>query len=174
MLPLTMHCAQGDVHVKLLDLAYVPGLRFNLSPFSLYAVMLKCSVTLDADGAHVLDGRLSFVPRDTWSYIEAIRVITTVVRSLPPDWSREKLVAWIFTTFMFPAHYNTETLRETAPQMGAKVAGELVPCAGCSEAERKRMAVPWTATCRWAKPLGRLFVDLWGRDPGRPVMRDIC
>ncbi|CAN0113093.1 unnamed protein product, partial [Laminaria digitata] len=28
-LQLTMHCANGDVRVKLLDVAYVPGLRFN-------------------------------------------------------------------------------------------------------------------------------------------------
>lgn len=42
-LPLSMHCTQGGVHVKLLDVEHVPGLRFNL--FSLHAVMPKCRVT---------------------------------------------------------------------------------------------------------------------------------
>ena len=51
---MVMHSQQGDVQVKLLNVAYVPGVRFNL--FSLHAVMPKCPVTLDADGAHMLDG----------------------------------------------------------------------------------------------------------------------
>lgn len=51
-LPLTMLCVKGGVHAKLLDVAYVPGPRFNMCP--LYAVMPKCSVILDIDGAHML------------------------------------------------------------------------------------------------------------------------
>ena len=45
--------------MKLSDVSYVPRLRFNL--ISLHAVMPKCSVTLDADGAHTLGGSSSFV-----------------------------------------------------------------------------------------------------------------
>ena len=46
-----MHCKQGDVQVKLLDVAYVPGVQLNL--FSLRAVMPKCFVSLDAEGVHI-------------------------------------------------------------------------------------------------------------------------
>ena len=48
---MTMRCKQGDVQVKLLDVAYVPGVQFNL--FSLHAVMPKCSVSLGAEGVHI-------------------------------------------------------------------------------------------------------------------------
>ena len=44
---------QGDFQVNLLDVAYVPGVHFNL--FSLHAVMPKCSVSLDAEEFHMLD-----------------------------------------------------------------------------------------------------------------------
>ena len=36
-LPMVMHNQQGDVQIKLLNVAYVPGVQFNL--FSLHAVM---------------------------------------------------------------------------------------------------------------------------------------
>ena len=57
--------------MKLLDVAYVPGVQFNL--FSLLAVMPNSSVTVNAIGAHILRVKLSFVPRDTTSYVEATR-----------------------------------------------------------------------------------------------------
>ena len=72
-----MHSKHGDVQVKLLDVAYVPSVRFNL--FSLHAVMPKCSVTLDADGAHMLDGDLSFMRRDTGSYVDVTRIAETPI-----------------------------------------------------------------------------------------------
>ena len=65
-----MHSKHGDVQVKLLDVAYVPGVRFDL--FSLHAVMPKCPVTLDAEGVHMLDGVLSFLRRDAGSYVEPL------------------------------------------------------------------------------------------------------
>ena len=49
--------------------------------------------------------------------------------------------------------------------MGIKVFGELVPCAGCSKAKGRRMAVPWTTECRSTWPLERLFVNLSGQQP---------
>lgn len=68
-----MHCAKGDIHVKLLDVAYVHGVQFNL--FSLHAVMPKCNVILNTNGAHMLGGSLYFVCRDTESYVQATRVV---------------------------------------------------------------------------------------------------
>ena len=52
--------------------------------------------------------------------------------------------------------------------MGIKVFGELFPCAGCSEAKGKRMAVPWTTECHSTRRLERLIVDLSGQQP-RPA-----
>ena len=76
-LPMVMHSQQGDVQIKLLNVAYVPGVHFNM--FSLHAVMPKCSVSLDAEGVHMLDGELSFMRRDTGSYVEATRVVETPI-----------------------------------------------------------------------------------------------
>ena len=49
--------------------------------------------------------------------------------------------------------------------MGIKAVGELVPYAGCSEATGRRMAVPWSTSCRSTKPLQHLIVDLSGKRP---------
>ena len=76
-----MHGAKGDLHEKRLDVAYVPGVKLNL--FSLQAVIFKCSVTLNANGAHMLGGSLSLVRRDTGSYLEATRVEKGSVRCRP-------------------------------------------------------------------------------------------
>ena len=53
-MPMVMHSPQGDAEVKLLNLWYVPGVRFNL--FSLHAVLPERPVTLNTDGTHMLDG----------------------------------------------------------------------------------------------------------------------
>ena len=65
-------------------------MQFNL--FSLHAVMPKCSVSLDAEGVHMLDGVLSFMRRDAGSYVEATRVVETpiVVAELPLNWLPER------------------------------------------------------------------------------------
>ena len=70
---MVMHSPQSDVQVKLLDVAYVPGVYFNLFP--LHAVMPKHSVTLNVDGARMLDGDLSFMRSDASSYVAATRIV---------------------------------------------------------------------------------------------------
>ena len=82
-LPMIMHSKHGDVQVKLLNVAYVPGVQFNL--FSLHAVMPKCSVSFDAEGVHMLDGVLSFMRRDAGSYVEATRVCLLYTSPSPRD-----------------------------------------------------------------------------------------
>ena len=72
-----MHSKQGEVQAKLLDVAYVPGVQFNL--ISLRTIMPECSVSLDAQGVHMLDGVSSFSHRDAESYVEAMRVIETPI-----------------------------------------------------------------------------------------------
>ena len=162
-----MHCKQGDVQVKLLDVAYVPGFRFNL--FSLHAVMPKCSASLDAEGVHMLDGILSFLRRDAGSYVDANRVVETPIAAaiLAPGKMRR---IDINDDDVSLAHSHADTLREAARQMGVKAFGELVPCAGCSEAKGKRMEVQWTIECRSPRPLERLFVDLSGNSLGLPAV----
>ena len=63
------------------------------------------------------------------------------------------------------AHSHADALRKLARQMGIKVFGELVPCAGCSKTKVRRMAVPWTTECHSSRPLERLFVDVSGQQP---------
>ena len=112
----------------------------------------------------MLDGVLSFLRRDAGSSVEATRVVETpiVAAVLAPGKMRRIDVNDLHVSL---AHSHADTLRETARQMGIKVFGELVPCAGCSEAKGRRMAVPWTTECRSTRPLERLFVDLSGQQP---------
>ena len=60
-----MHCAQGDVQHRRLNVAYVLGVQFNF--FSLNTGMPDYKVTLNAEGAHLLDGDLSFLRRNAGS-----------------------------------------------------------------------------------------------------------
>ena len=61
------------------------------------------------------------------------------------------------------AHSHAVIVRETAHQMGIKVFGELVSCAGCSEAKWRRMVVPTTTEGRLNRPLEHVFVYLSGQ-----------
>ena len=71
-LSLLMHCQGGDTHVRLTNVAYVPGVQFNL--FSLHAVMSKCRVTMDTKGVHMLGGSVSLVRREAGLYCSATRI----------------------------------------------------------------------------------------------------
>ena len=84
-----MHCELGDVQIKLLDVACVSGVQFKL--FSLHAVMPKCSVSLDAEGVHILNGVLSFLRTDAGSYVKATRVVEKPIAAavLPPGKNRK-------------------------------------------------------------------------------------
>lgn len=83
-LPLTMHCAQGGVHVELLNVASVSSLEFNL--FSPHAVTPKCSAIMDGSGVHMLGGSLCFVLRELDRYVEATRAVSHLITAavLPP------------------------------------------------------------------------------------------
>ncbi|CAM9723590.1 unnamed protein product, partial [Laminaria digitata] len=82
----------------------------------------------------MLEGSLSFVRRDTGSYVEDTRVINDPIAAavLAPGKMRRMDINDLHVSL---AHSHTETLRETARQFGIKLVGEWVPCAGCSEAK---------------------------------------
>ena len=79
-LALAMHCAKGDVKRMLMNVACLPGVKFNLC--SLHAVMQMHEITLNPEGAHLLDGEQSFSIGGAGSYIEASRIAD--VQLLPP------------------------------------------------------------------------------------------
>ncbi|CAM9512874.1 unnamed protein product, partial [Laminaria digitata] len=127
--------------------------------------MPKCSATMDFASVHLMGGRLIFARGVSGSYVKATRVkpdsfIADVV--LSPGKMQKIDINDLHVAF---AHSHEVTLRETARQLGVKVSGELVPCAGCPEARGRRMAVPWSTECRSTKPLQRVFVDLSGKRP---------
>ena len=66
---LAMHGENGDVHVRLLNVAYEPGVKFNL--FSLHAVTQMREISPNSEGVHLQDGELTFPCRDAGSYVEA-------------------------------------------------------------------------------------------------------
>lgn len=129
-----MHCAQGNVHVKLLNVASVFSLEFNL--FYLHAVTPKCSVIMDGSGVHMLGGSLSFVHRDVDCYVEATRVVNDPISAavLTPGKITRIDINDLHVSL---AHFHAETLRKTARQTGTHVVGEFVPCAGCSQAKQR-------------------------------------
>ena len=112
----------------------------------------------------MLDGVLSFLRGDAGSFVEATRVVETPIATavLAPGMMRRIDINDLHVSL---AHSHADTLRESARQMGIKVFGDLIPCAGCSKAKGRRMAVPWTTECRSTRPLERLFVDLSGQPP---------
>ena len=151
------HSKQG---VAILDVVDVPGVQFNL--LSLHAFMSKDSVSLDAEGVYMWDGGLSFLRRDAGSNVEATRGVETLIAAAVLVPGKMKIIE-NNDLHVSLAHSHSGTLRETARQMGTKVFGELVPRAGCSEAEGRRTAVPWATECRSTRPLDRLFVGLSGQ-----------
>ena len=155
-----MHCQGGDTHVQLTNVAYVPGVQFKL--FSLHAVMSKCRVTMDTKGVHMLGGSVSFVRREAGSYCSATRITDPPMANAVLVPGKQQRID-INDLHVALAHSHAETLRETARQHGVEVVGELVSCAGCSEAKRRRMPVPKSTNSRSTKPFERLFVDLSGK-----------
>ena len=128
---------------------YVPCFEFHL--FLLHEVTPKGSATMHSAGVHLMGGRLTYARGVSGSYVRTTRV--------KPDWFIAAAVLSpvqkidINDLHVALAHSHWVTLRVTAHQLGVKVSGEQVPCAGCSEAKRTRMAVPWSTDCRSTKPL---------------------
>lgn len=115
----------------------------------------------------MLGESLSFMPRDTGSYIEPTRAIDhpiAVAVLVPVKMQRVD----INDPHISLARFHAENLRETARQMVIKVVGELIQYTGCSEAKGRGVVVLWTASCRSTRPPERLFVNLSGKKARSP------
>ena len=95
-LNLTMH-STTDLNVKLTQVYVTEGIWFNL--FSLHNVQARQTITLDKNGAHLFDKRLTFPRNATGSCLYATRmdptptIGLTVVPALSSDPS---VVPWVF------------------------------------------------------------------------------
>ncbi|CAN0366564.1 unnamed protein product, partial [Laminaria digitata] len=158
----------GDLTVKLLDVAYVPDIAFNL--FSLMAAH-KHGVGFMTENylcISLFNGRLKF-EGDGSSYSSFAYRIEPDDGYVPfplltPDPS-ENCVESAVDINVFHClygHSNELLLRETAKSLDVKLLGKLRPCAGCSMAKGYRKPIPSSTKTRASKKLGRLFIDLSG------------
>ena len=126
--------------------------------------MSKSRVTMDTKGVHMLRGSVSFVSREDGSYCSATRINDPPMADAVLVPGKQQRID-ITDLHVALAHPHAETLRETAREHGVEVVGELVPCAGCTEAKGRRMPVPRSTNSRSTKPFERLFVYLSGKRP---------
>ena len=131
-LSLLMHFQGDDTHVRLTNVAYMPRVQCNL----LHAVMSKCRVTMDTEGVHMLGASVFCVHSKAASYFSA-RITDPPMENLVLAPGKQQRID-NNDLHVVLAHAHTETLRETAHQHLVEVVGGLVPCVGCSEAERVR------------------------------------
>ena len=80
----------------------------------------------------MLDGVLSFLRRDAWSYVEATRVVETPMISAAILAPGKMNINDINDLHVSLSHSHADILRETAIQI--EICEELVRCSGCSEA----------------------------------------
>ena len=63
---------KSDQRITLIDVAYVPGLGFNL--YSLHAVQRTHLIVSDASGTHIIGANLTFPRSSSGSYLRATRL----------------------------------------------------------------------------------------------------
>ena len=68
---IVMHCAE-DVAVTLTNVAYVPGVSFDLCSFNV--IQEEHVITLDHNGVHMLNGCVFFRKEMFGNYLEATRI----------------------------------------------------------------------------------------------------
>ncbi|CAM9165641.1 unnamed protein product, partial [Laminaria digitata] len=140
----------GDLTVKLLDVAYVPDLAFNL--FSLMAAHKQGVgfMTEEEDLCiSLFDGRLSVLPLDF--------PVLAPGRNAPTETAVD-----IIVFHCAHGHANELLLRETAKSLNVELLRKLRPCTGCSMAKGYRRPIPSSTKSCASEKLGRVFVDLSG------------
>lgn len=159
----------GEVTLRLEDVAYVPRLKYNLLPL-IVAHQNKMLFRPEENELtlSLLDGRLKF-PFDGSSYaqtgyrIEGSGMLCPSERSLPMMEVQRPLSPKRYDTVAFPVlapgssaispiadindfhnlygHSNEFILRQTANKLGIELEGTLKPCAGCSMAKGYRKPI---------------------------------
>ena len=144
-LDLDLHCEQ-DMRVTLKNVVVVSCLAFDIMPFD--RMQERHEIILNRAGASMLGGRVRFKTFCAGSFIQATCVPHGDTRPQPPA---------MVAAMMRPGppssmnvndldislgHTNDAITRETAKQMGMKVADIRGYCDGCGEAKAIRRAVP--------------------------------
>lgn len=131
-------------------------------------------ITANPKGVHLLDGDLTVPCRHAGSYVEddlpqSRECIKDSIANAPivdaVIASGKTMRIDINDQYVSLAYSHADTFLETARQLGTKVLGDFVSCSGCSSANGRRMAVPWTSGCRSASLLELVVVDLSGERP---------
>ncbi|CAM9332308.1 unnamed protein product [Ascophyllum nodosum] len=74
---------KNDQRITLIDVAYVPGLGFNL--YSLHAVQRTHLIVSDASGTHIIGANLTFTRSSSGSYLRATRLPAGTARRRQGD-----------------------------------------------------------------------------------------
>ena len=173
-----MEQCSGDVE----NVAVVPGIWFDLISFN--QIQEAHPVLLDKEGAHTLGRRILFTKHANGNYVQATKAAhdgspavclnpgmpATPVPSatVPPTLVAAVLRpgATISTDIndlhVSLGHAHEANLRETAKQMGIRVARTLVPCSECAAAKRIRRSFSRSTARRATTPLALLYGDLSG------------
>ncbi|CAN0544371.1 unnamed protein product, partial [Laminaria digitata] len=147
---------QNSVHLKLIDVAYVPRLSYHL--FSGPACV-KQGHTYLGDHRGITVGTLYF-SYGTRLDTETVQACAVIAPGLLPTTGVD-INAYHRST----AHTHHRLLRRSAEQQGVKLkkGSELLPCVGCSMAKGISVPVNKVTACRSDKKLARVFVDLSGK-----------
>lgn len=132
-----------DKMVTLMDVAVVPGLKYNLISFS--QLQRQQAITLDETGAWLTGSKVHFSLLGNGNYIQGTRVPPGDPASSPamaaavirPGKQRSMNVNDLHQAL---AHRNEGTIRETARQLGIKVTSLLEFCDYCAESKAFRIA----------------------------------
>ncbi|CAN0386005.1 unnamed protein product, partial [Laminaria digitata] len=144
--------------LKLLDVAYVPDIAFNL--FSLMAAH-KHGLGIEPDDGYVPFPLLT--PDPSENCVETGCDFPLAFPVLAPGSIESNETAVDINVFhRVYGHSNELLLRETAKSLDVELLGKLRPCTGCSMAKGSRKPIPSSTKTRASKKLGRLFVDLSG------------
>ena len=160
---LVMHCAE-DVAVTLRNVSYVPGVPFDLS---FNVIQEEQVITLDHNGAHMLNGRVFFRKGKIGNYVK----VTGVARhEKPPALAAVVLRPgghrWIGVNDLHCSlgHAHDTVVRENARQMGI-MTGSWGYSDGCAGGEGIRKAIANSTSCRAEKRMQRLFTVITGPLP---------
>ena len=189
-LDLVLHCERyekpwSNVWVTLKNVAGVPGILLDLISFN--QIQETHLVLLDKESAHILGSRIIFPKHANGNYVQATKgghhgspavclspgmpATTVPSATVPPAMAAAVLRPGVSTSMDINdlhaslGHAHEGNLRETAKQMGIRLAGTPVPFYECATAKRIRQGVSRSTARRAIRPLELLYGDLSGAMP---------